>query len=66
MTTETAKQLANMKAELKFIGREVSDMNTADFEAVDALMAALRNIGDSISEIELDAQPSTEDALIAA
>lgn len=66
MTTKTAKEIANMKAELKFIGREVSNMQTADFETVDAVMRALISIETSIFEIELDAQPSTEDDLLAA
>ena len=66
MTTITEQQLASIKAELKFIGREVSHMNTADFETVDAIMHALENIGTSVFQIELDAQPANEDDLIAA
>jgi hypothetical protein len=66
MTTKTAAQFAGIRAELKFIGREVSNMSTADFETVDAIMHALSDIETSIFEIELDAQPSMENDLLAA
>lgn len=68
MSTLTAKQLEVIKRELRFIGREAQRINgdSETYESVDAIAQAVQIALTAIFEIELDAQPSTEDALIAA
>ena len=68
MTVATAKQIAALKRELNFIGREVQRIEVSDsdsFESVDAIAQAVQVALTAIFEIELDAQPATNDLLAA-
>ena len=59
-------KLDELKRDLNYMIRTLNNMLTDDFEAIDALHRTIANMRAVISEIELDAQPSTEDELLAA
>jgi hypothetical protein len=63
--TMTTK-LDELKRDLNYMTRTVNQMLTDDYEAVEVMHRTIANMRASISEIELDAQPDTSDALIAA
>jgi hypothetical protein len=68
MSPVTKKTLETIGRELKFIGREVQRIkgaNSEDFESIDAIAQAVQIALTAALEIELDAQPAT-DELIAA
>ena len=64
--TINEKQFEAFKKDINFLSRVLGDIQTEDYEAVDAMCRTLAIMDARLFEIELEAQPSTEDELIAA
>ncbi len=62
----TTTKLESLKKDMNFLSRVLRDLQTEAYKAAEAMERAIANMQTTILEIELDAQPSTEDELLAA
>ncbi len=63
MHTAADKHLSALEKDLRFITREVSGLSTSDFESVDAINAALRDMKAELEALRLALAPDATDDL---
>ena len=66
--TTVAQKIEAIKRTLRTMTRIANDLQTEDYEALDAMHRTIRDLAADLDELELltDGQPSTEDELLAA
>lgn len=63
MTTDANKSFNNIANDLRFIAREVNALPTSDYEAVDAINAALCDMKAELEALRLALAPDATDDL---
>ena len=68
MTTAAAQKIESIKRTLRTMNRIAANIITEDYEDLDALNRAIRDMESDLAELELltDGTVSTEDELLAA
>jgi len=68
MTTAAAQKIESIKRTLRTMNRIAANIITEDYEDLDALNRAIRDLESDLAELELltDGTVSTEDELLAA
>lgn len=66
--TTAANKIESIKRSLNLMSRIARDIQTKDYESLDALNRTIRDLADDLDELELltDGTDSTEDELLAA
>lgn len=66
--TKTTAIIANLKRDLAFMSRIADNINTTDFEEIDALHRTIRDASSELFELELsfEAETDEDDELLAA
>ncbi|HEY9401760.1 MAG TPA: hypothetical protein VIQ24_03635 [Pyrinomonadaceae bacterium] len=62
----TEQKIETLKRTINLISRIARDIQTDDYESIDALMRASRDASSDLFELELSLQPATDDLAIAA
>lgn len=58
----TAEQLIRiLRHEIRFTGRQVNNLQTADFDAVDEISMSLQAMRDALDSFELEQRPACEE-----
>jgi hypothetical protein len=64
--TTTEQKLEALKKTINLISHIAHDIQTDDYESIDALMRASRDASSDLFELELSLQPAIDDLVVAA